>query len=367
MADLRSVSKLPESILVTGNLGYVGPGVVKALRAAYPHARITGLDTGYFAHCLTGVDALPERHLDSQILADVRRPPAGALSGVDTLVHLAAISNDPIGNLYQDATLEINHSASVALARSARDAGVSRFVFASSCSVYGATGDEARTERSDLAPLTAYARSKVETERELEQLADETFSPTSLRFATACGMSDRLRLDLVLNDFVASAVSTGKIELLSDGSAWRPLIHVSDMARSIVWAAGRSPASPEPYLCVNVGSDEWNVRIRDLAEAVSAELQDVIVTYADGGAADKRSYRVDFSMFSELIPDDLRPRVQVGEAVNDLRAGLERMAFNDPRFRKGPLIRLHTLSSLRERRLLDSELCWRMRAEHQPA
>ncbi len=361
---MRSLSPTPASILVTGNLGYVGPPVVAQLRAAFPEARLMGLDAGYFAHCLTGVEASPERHLDCQFLADVRQAPRGVLEGVDTVVHLAAISNDPIGNLYESVTLDINHTASVELARCARGAGVRRFVFASSCSVYGTTGDNARTEDSDVAPLTAYARSKIETERELELLADDAFSTTCLRFATACGMSDRLRLDLVLNDFVASAVSTGAIELLSDGSAWRPLIHVSDMARSIVWAATRESADSGRHLCVNVGSNEWNVRIRDLAEAVGSELPGVTVAFADGAAPDKRSYRVDFSAFTALVPDRLRPRIGLGQAVADLRAGLERMAFSDERFREGALIRLHTLNRLRDRGLLDEDLSWRAGATH---
>lgn len=348
----------PRSILITGNLGYVGPSVVTQLRASYPDARIVGLDAGFFAHCLTGARALPERHLDGQILADVRRPPPEALEDVDTIVHLAAISNDPIGNLYEDATREINFDASVELAREAAAAGVSRFVFASSCSVYGASGADARDERSAVAPLTAYATSKVDAETELAELATPELSVTCLRFATACGMSDRLRLDLVLNDFVASALTTGAIELLSDGSAWRPLIHVDDMARAATWAAARPRSVGGDFLCVNVGSSAWNVRIRELAEAVQQELPGVELAFAEGAAPDSRSYRVDFSAFSALAPEQLQPRVGIEEAVRGLREGLERMGFADTRFRDGPLMRLHTLSRLRDEGLLDAELRW---------
>ena len=348
----------PRSILVTGNLGYVGPGVVAQLRSSYPTARIVGFDSGFFAHCLTGVRALPERYLDGQLLGDVRDVPPHALEGVDTVIHLAAISNDPIGNLYERVTLDINHRASVSLARQAAAAGARRFVFASSCSVYGAGGTDARHEGSPVAPLTAYARSKVDAESELASHTSGRFSVTCLRFATACGMSDRLRLDLVLNDFVASALTTGAIELLSDGSAWRPLIHVADMARSIAWAAARDATDGGEYLCVNVGSDGWNVRIRELADAVRAALDDVEVTFAEGAAPDTRSYRVDFSAFAALVPPQLQPRVGIEEAVHSVRDGLIRMRFADPHFREGSLIRLRTLSSLRDNALLDEELRW---------
>jgi nucleoside-diphosphate-sugar epimerase len=346
----------PQSILVTGNLGYVGAGVVERLRLSYPGARLVGLDTGFFAHCLTAVDATPERHLDSQLMTDVRDVPREALDGFDTVVHLAAISNDPIGETYERVTIDVNQRATLDLAA---ESGVRRFVFASSCSVYGASDDGARAETSPLAPLTAYARSKVEAEHELVGLASSSFSVTSLRFATACGMSPRLRLDLVLNDFVASAIATGAIELLSDGSAWRPLIHVDDMARAIAWAAARQPERDSAFVCVNVGSSAWNVRIRDLAEAVRATLPGVELTFADEAPPDRRSYSVDFSAFSAIAPERFLPRVGVEEAVEGVREGLLRMGFSDPRFRDGRLNRLSTLRDLRERGLLDAELRWR--------
>ncbi|MEZ5099309.1 MAG: SDR family oxidoreductase [Thermoleophilia bacterium] len=347
----------PRRILITGNLGYVGPRVVSHLSRALPGAALVGIDAGYFAHGLTGVDALPERALAVQHYADVRAVPDEALAGVDAVVHLAAISNDPIGNKYEDVTLEINHRASVELARRARDAGVRSYVFASSCSVYGTGGDEARTEASEVAPLTAYARSKVVTERDVQELADDRFVITCLRFATACGWSERLRLDLVLNDFVASAVSTGAIVLLSDGTAWRPLIHVDDMARAIEWGVTRDPANGGPFVAINAGSDAWNYRIRELAEAVGEELEGVRVEIQGGAAADKRSYRVDFGRYRELAPDH-QPRVSLQEAVRGLRDGLARMGFADADFRASGLIRLRTLEGLREQGLLDERLAW---------
>src|SRR5581483_1059581 len=180
----------------------------------------------------------------------------------------AALSNDPMGNRYEEVTLEINYRASVELARRAKRAGVRSFAFASSCSVYGTADSGPRNEKSEVNPLTAYARSKVMTEADLERLADDSFTVTALRFATACGMSDRLRLDLVLNDFVAGAVASGKITILSDGTPWRPLINVEDMARAFEWAVGRPSTNGGSFVVVNTGSNRWNYQVRDLAEAV---------------------------------------------------------------------------------------------------
>src|SRR5258708_7710988 len=193
-------------ILITGNTGYIGPSVLQRLRQSYPQATLVGLDKGYFAHCLTNADILPECRADVQYFADVRTLRPDVLKGVDAIVHLAAISNDPMGKTFEDVTYDINFRASVELARQAKAAGVSCFVFASSCSVYGVADDTPRKETSPLNPLTAYAKSKIRTETELETLAGTNFTVTCLRFATACGMSDRLRLDPVLKDFVACGV-----------------------------------------------------------------------------------------------------------------------------------------------------------------
>src|SRR5258708_4563387 len=197
-------------ILITGNTGYIGPSVLQRLRQSYPQATLIGLDKGYFAHCLTNADLLPECR------ADVRTLRPDVLKGVDAVVHLAAISNDPMGKTFEDVTYDINFRASVELARQAKAAGVRSFVFASSCSVYGVADDTPRKEASPLNPLTAYAKSKIRTETELQTLADMNFTVTCLRFATACGMSDRLRLDLVVNDFLSCAVSSKKITILTD-------------------------------------------------------------------------------------------------------------------------------------------------------
>ena len=227
-------------IFVTGNMGYVGPMLIRHLREVMPSAYIAGFDSGFFAHCLTTTCELPERLLDAQRFGDVRSITADDLKGFSAVVHLAGVSNDPMGHRFEAMTDVINHRASVALAEAAAAAGVKNFVFASSCSVYGFAADgRARSEADALNPLTAYARSKIATERSLQQSDLNGMTTTSLRFATACGMSDRLRLDLVLNDFVACALTSGEITVLSDGTPWRPLIDVRDMALAIEWAATR--------------------------------------------------------------------------------------------------------------------------------
>jgi nucleoside-diphosphate-sugar epimerase len=347
----------PRRILVTGNMGYIGPAVVDKLRDSYPDAGLVGFDAGYFAHCLTDAVAVPERSLDCLYFGDVRRPPGGLLTGVDAVVHLAAVSNDPIGNRYEDVTLEINHRATVDLARLAKAAGARAFVFASSCSIYGFSEGGAVSEESAPNPLTPYARSKWLAERGLEEVADETFAVTSLRFGTACGMSDRLRLDVVLNDFVAAAVTSGEISILSDGTPWRPLIHVRDMARAIEWAVERGAQSGGAFLALNVGSDGWNYRIRDLAEEVAGVIPGVRVSIDPAGGPDLRSYRVDFGLFESLAPDH-QPQVDLRAAVEDLRDGLASMGFEDANFRSSRFVRLHVLSELRERGLVTEELEW---------
>lgn len=219
------------------------------------------------------------------------------LDGVEAIVHLAAISNDPIGNRFEEVTLDSNYRSSINLAKKGKEAGVKSFVFPSSCSMYGLADDRARTEKSPLNPLSAYAKSKVFTERDLEPLASEQFKITSLRFATACGWSDRLRLDLVLNDFVAGAVASRRITILSDGTPWRPLIDVKDMARAIDWAISRDASDGGEFLAVNVGSYEWNFQVKNLAEVVAKVIPGVDVSINKDGQPDKRSYKVDFDLF----------------------------------------------------------------------
>ncbi|GKS64523.1 NAD-dependent epimerase [Nitrospira sp.] len=347
-------------VLITGNMGYVGPVVLRHLRHSHRAAEFVGYDAGFFAHCLTGTSQFPESLADVQFFGDIRSVSDEVLRGVDAVVHLCAISNDPMGASFEDVTIDINHRASIDLARKAKLAGASKFVFASSCSVYGFAEGGARREEDMLNPLTAYARSKVTTEQDLAELASETFTTTCLRFATACGMSDRLRLDLVLNDFVASALVSKRINILSDGTPWRPLIHVKDMARAIDWAVQRDHRDGGAYLTINVGSDGWNYQVRDLAQAVAKVVPDVEVLINKDAQPDKRSYRVNFDKFSKLAQGFL-PEVDLESAVQDLRAGLLAMQFGDPEFRTGGYIRLVTLKRLRESGQLTNELRWKDR------
>ncbi len=347
-------------VLIVGNLGYVGPVVARHLRAAMPEAELIGYDSGLFAHCLTAASALPELALDAQHFGDVRELPPALLAGADAVVQLAAVSNDPMGNRFEAVTDAINRAASLRLATMARDAGVASYVFASSCSVYGFAEGGARREGDPVNPLTAYARSKIGTEEALGQMELGGMTATCLRFATACGMSERLRLDLVLNDFVAGAVSTGKVTVLSDGSPWRPLIDVADMARAIEWAIGRHAANGGALLAVNAGSDAWNYQVRELAEAVAAEVPGTAVSINTDAPPDKRSYRVDFSLFRELAPAH-QPQVTLAASIRRLREGIGEMAL-DADFRNSRFIRLKVLDGHIAAGRLTPDLRWTGRA-----
>ena len=344
-------------ILITGNMGYVGPCVMERLRHTQPAATLVGYDAGYFANQLTNAVTLPECNADIQYFADVRDFPQEVLVGVDAVVHLAAISNDPMGNTYEQATMDVNCRASVELARKARHAGVGHFVYASSCSTYGFGGDGAKTEGSSLNPLTAYARSKVAAEKGLSELADKDFIVTCLRFSTACGMSSRLRLDLVLNDFVAAAITEGKITILSDGTPWRPLIHVRDMASAIEWASFRKASAGGHYLVVNVGANSWNYKVLDLAECVARVIPGIEVEIAIGAQPDKRSYRVNFDLFESLAPE-YQPAYDLPTTIVELKEGLEAMGFREKNFRESHFMRLKALRSLQAKKLLDENLRW---------
>jgi len=344
-------------ILIAGNMGYVGPGVVQRLRESYPDGELNGLDLGYFGSCITSNGVLPECRLNHQYFADVRSFPSALLAGVDAVVYLAALSNDPLSVAYEEPTLDINYRACIRMAGIAKEAGVKSFVFASSCSVYGYAEDGARTEDSQVNPLTAYAKSKVWAEKDLAPLADERFKVTCLRFATACGMSDRLRLDLFLNDFVAGAIASKKISILSDGTPWRPLIHVKDMARAIDWAIQRDLSCGGSFLMVNVGDDRWNYQVKDLAAAVAQVIPGVEVSINSNAQPDKRSYRVSFEKFKQLAPG-YTPQVDLKTAVAELRDGLNAIGFHDENFRQSKLIRLNTLTRLKNQNLLNANLEW---------
>jgi nucleoside-diphosphate-sugar epimerase len=344
-------------ILITGNQGYIGPVVARHLRHVWPDARLIGFDTGYFALSTTNAQVWPERIYDEQINGDVRDLSPLLLEGVDGIVQLAAISNDPMGATYAEVTDEVNRGSATRVARLAAEAGVRNFVFASSCSVYGFAPGGARREGDPLNPQTAYARSKIDTENELAQMDLKGMTATCLRFATACGMSDRLRLDLVLNDFVASAVAAQKITVLSDGTPWRPLIDVRDMARAIEWALSRDSANGGQLLSVNVGSDQWNYQVKDLAQAVAKAVPGTGVSINTAAQPDTRSYKVDFALFRSLAPNH-QPKVTLERSVELLRAGLEGMGFADKEFRGSLFMRLKLLEGHIKAGRLTPDLRW---------
>jgi nucleoside-diphosphate-sugar epimerase len=344
-------------VLITGNLGYVGPIVARHLRRAHPDAYLTGYDSAFFALCTTGAQFLPERTLNEQHFGDVREIPDALLEGVDAVVHLAAVSNDPMGNKFERVTEDINYRASVDIGRKASTAGVSHFVFASSCSVYGFAPGTARKETDELNPQTAYARSKVNTEKGLSEIADNKMIITCLRFATACGMSDRLRLDLVLNDFVACALATNEITVLSDGSPWRPLIDVRDMAHAIDWGITRSAGDSQRFLALNVGSNDRNYQVKDLASAVAEAIPGTKVSINKAAQPDTRSYQVDFSLFGALAKSH-QPQVTLRKSIEMLAAGLRRMGFADPNFRNSSYIRLKVLEAHIAAGRLSPDLRW---------
>jgi nucleoside-diphosphate-sugar epimerase len=338
-------------VLISGSDGYIGSVLGPMVRDAGHEVR--GIDTCLFEGCSLGpeLNAVPTQRLD------VRDVDVADLSGFDVLVHLAAISNDPLGHLDPARTYEINHHASVRLGRLAKRAGVERFVFASSCSLYGASSAEALlTESAPFNPVTPYGESKVLAERDLAKLADDDFSPVFLRNATVYGHSPRLRLDLVVNDLVANAVAMRKIVIKSDGTPWRPLVHIEDVARAAL-AAVESSREAIHNEAFNVGRTQENYKVRDIAAIVSQAIPDCDVLYADGGGPDTRSYRVDFSKAEKLLPG-FHPRWTLFEGVQELARsyrdhGLVRGDLASDRF-----IRLHRIQALLRKGTLGPDLRW---------
>jgi len=325
-----------------------------------PNVRIYGYDKGFFGHCLTDAAVLPESDCDVQYFGDVRALSDEILEQVDAVVMLAAISNDPMGASFERVTDEINHLACADIAKRAVALGVQRVVFASSCSMYGFAEGGARKETDALNPLTAYARSKMATEQALAALDPGNAILTSLRFSTACGMSPRLRLDLVLNDFVACALASGEITVLSDGTPWRPLIDVEDMARSIEWALTREADQGGRYVAVNVGAADWNYQVRDLAEAVVRSVPGAKLSINTNAVPDRRSYQVDFGKYRQIAPQH-QPQVTLEQAIDRLKRGLEGMHFSDANFRNSHFMRLKVLEAHIASGRLTPDLHWKVR------
>ncbi len=345
-------------MLVTGATGYVGPVVIQNLKTSYPRERLRAIDAGWFLSQHDGTDPAHEVFLDELILGDIRDASRSWFNPGESIVHLAAVSNDPMGHQYASVTEEINEVHTLRMAQLAKESGASAFVFASSASVYGSGSSEPRREDSEVNPQTAYARSKIQTEIGLRKLASPDFKVTCLRFATACGWSPRLRLDLVLNDFVAAAVTTGRIEVLSDGLPWRPLIHVRDMARAVTWSVSPARQERSDYIVVNVGSIEWNFQIRDLANSVASVLGDIAVDINTEAQPDTRSYSLDFSFWRELAPE-YQPIESLPDTIKELAFHMKNLCDLDSGFRSSNRIRLKRLEELQASGWMDERLRWR--------
>ena len=347
---------MSEQILVTGNMGYIGPVLGKYLREENNRRLIKGIDIGYFQNDIFDARANYDRYYDMQYFKDVREIGASDLSNISTVVALSAISNDPMGESFKNPTYSINFTSVVEAAKLAKASGVKRFIFASSCSVYGEGGQIAKTENDDLKPLTAYAKSKINCEKQLEIIANRDFQVVCLRFATACGYSPRLRLDLVLNDFVWTALSKGKVEVLSDGTPLRPLIDVTDMSRAIDWSIGYH--FQEAFAVLNCGYNSCNYSVRELAEQV-AESCSASVSVNLNAAPDRRSYRVNFTQFEELSGFS-SPLVDLTGSIKNLKKAIKNYfeMNGNHNHHKERYQRLNTLKQLTENKTLTSDLKW---------
>jgi nucleoside-diphosphate-sugar epimerase len=339
------------NVLVTGHSGYIGSVLVPILIEA--GHEVTGLDTEFFAGCnfTENIAQVPA------ITKDLRDVTVEDVKGFDAVIHLAALSNDPLSDLNPECTYEINHRASVRLARLAKSAGVPRFLFSSSCSLYGLSADaDYLTENASFNPVTPYGESKVLVERDVSHLADDTFSPTYLRNSTAYGVSPRLRADLVVNNLVGFASTTGEVLIASDGTPWRPLVHVEDICRAFL-AILQTPKEAVHNQAFNVGRTEENYQIRDIATMVEDIVPDSRVKYAEGGGPDLRCYRVNCDKIARTVPG-FRPKWTVRQGIEQLYKAYKEHMLTLEEFTGARYIRIKQLKSLIANLRLDPTLRW---------
>ncbi len=323
-------------VLVTGNNGYIGTVMVPMLQEA--GFEVSGLDSDLFSSCVFGNPSVTGAISQIPYLRkDIRDVEQSDLEGYDAVVHLCALSNDPLGNLNEKMTYEINHEGSVRLAKLAKAAHVERFVLSSSCSVYGATSVDIVNEESEPKPVTAYAESKVLAERDISKLADSDFTPVCMRSSTAYGLSPMLRFDLVVNNFIAWSFTKGIVLLKSDGTAWRPFVHIQDISRAFI-AVLRAPKDVVHNQIFNVGKNDQNFRIREVAEIAKQTVPNSEIKYVEGAEADQRSYRVEFDKIAAALPE-FKPQWTVPLGAKQLyeaykKVGLLVEEFEGPRYRR---------------------------------
>jgi nucleoside-diphosphate-sugar epimerase len=341
-----------KKIIVTGHNGFIGPHLVRLLKELGYFVK--GIDTNYFDDSCRFSDQVKP---DEELIKDVREINKSDLEGAYAICHLAGLSNDPMGDLNPNLTFDINHKASVRLAKLSKEVGIEKYIFMASCSMYGiAGGDLPLDETAEFAPVTAYAISKVNTEKDVKPMGDENFSVTFMRNATAYGLSPKLRLDLVVNNLVGWAMTTGEIRIMSDGSPWRPLIHAEDIARATV-AVVEAPKEQVNGKSFNVGQNSENFQIKDIAKIVGEVIPGckVVITGEHGG--DSRSYRVNFSKIEKELPG-FKPKWKLKAAVEDIYNGYKVFGMNNEYFNGKNFIRLKQLDYLTSKEFVDDNLLW---------